>query len=483
MLFAADYPFISVDLDFRNSTLTDKCAPAIRIGPDAAECAAVAGHVVKSCYIPTSIGRIGLIGRSPADFFNVISDPATNLPGIDFVGGRNPKTNQPLLSAVPMVLAQVTKLEAMGVNIIVLLDHAQDFTSDPLSASLLTGIDVIVSAGSTGFFAQSSAFGPYNTLRPGAVPTTSYPVVQTDKNGDKVLVVNSDQQFQYVGHLMVEFDSAGKLLTWDGRSGPVAATEKAIALFTPPPEPNCDVEGILNILKATPSIKDAFTMIGKTVFPLNGARANVRNKETNLARLVADSTLWGGKAYAECNGLPTVDIAFKNGGGIRDSITGPNIIRLTIQAALAFDNKLRLVSLNGEQLLAAMENSVSRVPAADGRYPQTAGLFMEYDITKPGVEAAASLRLPSRVKTLKVDDLVLIEKFVPVDDLKCYNFTVATNSFLTTGGDGYNAFANGTILGETEMGEQDILEDYIVTKLAGQVNITEPPLKPRVVRL
>jgi 2',3'-cyclic-nucleotide 2'-phosphodiesterase (5'-nucleotidase family) len=483
MLFAAEFPFISVNLDFSNSTLTDDCAPAIRIGPDAKECAAVAGHVVNSCYIPTSIGRIGLIARSPADFFNVVDDPAKTLPGIDFVGGRDPETNQPLLSAVPMVAKQVSLLEDMGVNIIVLLDHAQDFTSDPLLTSLLSGIDVIVSAGSTGFFGQASPFGPYNTLRPGDEPTANYPVVQTDKNGDKVLLVNSDQQYLYVGHLIAEFDSVGKLITWDGRSGPIATTKEAIDLFTPVPEPNCDVEGILDTLKGTKAIKDAFTVVGETVFPLNGARADVRTKETNLARLVADSTLWAGNAYAKENNLTSVDIAFKNGGGIRDSITGPNIIRLTIQAALAFDNKQSLVSVNGEQLLAALENAVSRVPAGDGRYPQTAGMFMEYDVSKPGVEAAAALSKPSRVKTLKVDDVSLIEKFVPVDDLVCFNFTIVTNSFLATGGDGFNAFSNGTILGETEMGEQQILEEYIDTKLKGMVNITEPPKNPRVFRV
>jgi hypothetical protein len=107
MLFAAEYPFISVNLDFSGSNLTDPCAPPIRIGPDAIECSEVAGHVVKSCYISTSIGRIGLIARSPADFFNVVADPDTKLPGIDFFGGRDPVTNQPNVSAVGLVTEQV----------------------------------------------------------------------------------------------------------------------------------------------------------------------------------------------------------------------------------------------------------------------------------------------------------------------------------------------------------------------------------------
>ena len=55
--------------------------------------------------------------------------------------------NQPLSSASPMVLEQVDLLEEAGSDIIILLDHAQDWTTDPLAAEELRGIDVIVQAG------------------------------------------------------------------------------------------------------------------------------------------------------------------------------------------------------------------------------------------------------------------------------------------------------------------------------------------------
>lgn len=108
----------------------------------------------------------GLIARTPADFFNVIADPATTLPGLDFVGGRDPMTNQPLVSAVGQVLEQVAALEAQGIKRIVLLDHAQDFTADPLSATELRGIDIIVAAGSTGFMAPLTCCGKKTLPKP-----------------------------------------------------------------------------------------------------------------------------------------------------------------------------------------------------------------------------------------------------------------------------------------------------------------------------
>lgn len=197
-------------------------------------------------------------------------------------------------------------------------------------------------------------------------------------------------------------------------------------------------------------------------------------------------TIAGGNAYAEANGLPAIDIALKNGGGIRDSILGPSIIRLTIQAALAFDNKLALIEVTGGQLLAAMENAVSRVPSADGRFPQVANMKIVYDENKPGVESNETLATPSRIEYMSIikangTEDVLVENFVARNVLN-RTFTMATNSFLLTGGDGYAAFTVATELGETDIGEQQILEEYIVNTFNGTVIMQDPPATPRVLK-
>ena len=104
MLAAADYPFIAANLDFSQVRLQNRPdpddedipAPLIEIGIDGASVEFNAGKVVKSAYIDVNGERVGLIGRAPADFFNVIADPDNTLPGLDFVGGRHPDTNQPL---------------------------------------------------------------------------------------------------------------------------------------------------------------------------------------------------------------------------------------------------------------------------------------------------------------------------------------------------------------------------------------------------
>lgn len=482
MLQIADYPFLAVNLDFTNVMVGPTAAP-IQIGNDGSRCSRNAGKVLKSCWLQVGSHRIGLIGRAPADFFNVIEDPVNTLPGLDFFGGRDAQ-NQPRVSAVTQVLEQVALLERKGINKIFLLDHAQDFTGDPLSAQLLRGIDVIVAAGTTGFMARATARGPFNLLRPEDTPEADYPTVRTDSEGKRVLVINSDQQYRYVGNLIVTWNRRGEITKVDGRSGPVATTADAITalskVINDVVDPKRRLVRIFRELQSTPTIQNAFTVVGSTTFPLNGNRADVRSRETNLGRVAADSTLWFAR---QTN--PGVDVALKNGGGIRDTITGPSVTRLTIGAALAFDNRLSILELTGAQLLAAMENSVSRVPALDGRFPQIAGMTLEFDPSRPGIQGLATVTTPSRVRRLVITRAdgstdVLVDGFAVQGSLS-RTFILATNSFLTTGGDGYAAFAAATQLALTTVGEQEILERYITTALGGTVMEADPSATPRVV--
>lgn len=488
MLAAANYPFLSVNLDFSNVQTSEE-TPPIAIGPDASLCDSVAGMVTKSCYIDLGDDfLVGVIGRSPDEFFNVIEDPDVNLPGLEFVGGRDNETNTALLSAIPMVNEQVALLEAMGVNVIVLSDHAQDWTTDPLSANELRGIDVIVAAGASGFQASTLTTPPFNFLRPADEGNRAYPVALLDSENKTVLSVNSEQLYKYIGHLIVEFDDGGEVVTWDmDRSGPIATTSEAVdllrtylndtSLMTIP-----EVRTLLDELLATPTIMDTFEEIGTTSSALIGERADVRSRETNLGRIAADSTLWQANNYPNVS-VP-VDVALKNGGGIRDSITGPAIIRLTIRSALAFDNTLTIVELTGGQMIAAMENSVSRFPSLDGRFPHVSGMMLEFDESKPGVQGSVSLETPSRIKTLVITKAggmedTLISNYQAQGDLS-RTFVMATNSFLATGGDGYSSFDAGNFLGETDIGEQEILEKYIEVELGGVVDVADPPPNARV---
>ena len=495
MLATANYPFIAANLEFSDVELADGTTP-IEIGVDGASVEENAGKVCRSAHVEIGGERIGLIGRAPADFFNIVADPDTTLPGLDFVGGRDGATNQPIESALGQVLEQVDLLKARGIDKIILLDHAQDFTADPLSAQNLRDIDILVTAGSTGFMASAEVTGPFNLLREGDTAETAYPTERTDMDGNTVLVVNSDQLYSYVGQLIVCFDLEGRIESFDTRSGPVATTSDASALLGDELgldgscAPNNRTVEIWDAISSTPLISDLFEVVGTTTGPLNGTRADVRSRETNLGVLAADSTLWFARQFVEGEGKPVeVDVALKNGGGIRADIIGPNITRLAIGTALAFDNRLAILELTAEELLATMENAVSRFPATDGRFPHVAGMTVVFDPSQPGMEGMASLSTPSRIVALEVEradgsiDLV-VDAGVLVGD-PGRTFGLATNNFLATGGDGYAALRAvaddpAREVCETAAGEQQILAEYITGPLGGEVDIPDPTTGPRV---
>ena len=531
MLAIAEYPFVAANLDFSMVVTSPSSAP-ITIAEDAGKCSDAAGAVTKSCYIEVDDDVIvGIIGRAPNDLFLV-----TNAAGVKYVDGIGSEDFQPLESAVGQVLKQVDLLEEQGASVIILLDHAGDLTDDSLlSTGSLRGIDIIVAAGSTGFLGQNDdPVGPFNLLREGDSRTASYPIVQSDMEGKPLLVVSTDPFYRYIGHLIVDFDKDGNILTWDGRSGPIATTEDAVDLLNETlgsmdiiggdtgkgskggkgskvgkgnkggkgskggkggkdtdekenSSPGLSVRQILDDLLATPIVLSNLNVVGTTAKPLNGFRDDVRTRETNLGRLVAESSIWAAQAFVDANGPPvTIDMALKNGGGFRDSISGPRISEADVNNALRFDNKLAIIELSATQLLAALENAYSRWPFDFGGFAQLAGLRVTFDASNTALQRLTSLSTPSRVvEMVQIDSMGTVVDNIVVGGVlqgdPSRTFIMATNDFLATGGDGYVSFAEGSNLGTTTLGEQQILQDYISIELGGNINISDPPTPPNVI--
>ena len=118
-----------------------------------------------------------------------------------------------------------------------------------------------------------------------------------------------------------------------------------------------------------------------------------------------------------------MDAAIMNGGGIRGGKIfepGTAITRRDILSELPFGNHLVTVDIKGRALWNDLENGLSRLPAAAGRFPQVSGLRIEFDPQRPP---------GSRVLSIAVGDK-------PLDPDRTYR--VATNDFMTRGGDDYS---------------------------------------------
>lgn len=164
--------------------------------------------------------------------------------------------------------------------------------------------------------------------------------------------------------------------------------------------------------------------------PLNGVRADVRSRETNVGNLLADSFVDTVEADLTLDG-PIVGL--QNGGGIRNDAVipaGPISVLDTFDIA-PFDNFVAVIeNVAPADLLAAVEHGLEGLPAPQGYFAQwSQELVAEYDASQPA---------GSRVVNLTVEDTPYVVNGVlqagvpPVD--------IATIDFLAAGNDDYDMF-------------------------------------------
>jgi len=166
--------------------------------------------------------------------------------------------------------------------------------------------------------------------------------------------------------------------------------------------------------------------IGKTRTALDTRKASVRGRETAFGDFIAD-------AMRTATGA---DLAIINGGAIRgDRLypAGATLTRGDILAELPFDDRLVVIELSGADVMAILENAVSRIGRDDGRFGQISGARIVVRADKaPG----------ARIETITIGGAPLA-----LDR----TYRVATIDFLGRGKDGYSAFSRGgTVIGEVD---------------------------------
>jgi 2',3'-cyclic-nucleotide 2'-phosphodiesterase (5'-nucleotidase family)/predicted AlkP superfamily phosphohydrolase/phosphomutase len=139
------------------------------------------------------------------------------------------------------------------------------------------------------------------------------------------------------------------------------------------------------------------------------------------------------------------DFAITNSGGLRADLTCPTtdnpddfcppytpppypITRGQVLGVLPFGNTVATVDVSGVELKQALENGVSLMPAANGRFPQVSGLCLTYDIA-----ASVGNRLTSVVR--QAADGMCTGPAVDLTAAATYH--LAVNDFMAAGGDGY----------------------------------------------
>lgn len=145
---------------------------------------------------------------------------------------------------------------------------------------------------------------------------------------------------------------------------------------------------------------------------------NKSGDNSNLGNLLADYTFEGAAEWAKDNGIPSVDAALINVGGIRSSIGKGDILTKHIYEIMPFENEVIIVKMKGSDL---------------------SGLFQYYLKTQKN-NPVSHLYIETD-NGMNVKELVNGKLVEPNKD-----YYIATSDYLALGGDNMSFFAKGKMI-------------------------------------
>ncbi|MBS7542959.1 ExeM/NucH family extracellular endonuclease [Ancylobacter oerskovii] len=522
----ADFAYVSANLDFANDSamkgLADNSLGGTAGDLAGQEASSVKGKVAPWVTVTEGGEKIGILGATTQILERISSPSGTEVNGFPKAGEAGDGTTE--IDDMELLAAQlqpiIDEMIASGINKIILQSHLQQLDNEKQLATLLEGVDIILSAGSHTRLGDADdeavAFPGHD-----ANFADTYPLPVENAEGKTTLIVNTDSEYTYLGRLVVDFDENGDIIADSltanqSINGAYASTDENVAEAWGTTVENLEetafaegtkgdqVQDVAEAVDAVIASKDG-NVFGYTDVYLEGERTFVRNQETNLGNLTADANA---HAAREAVGDEPFIVSLKNGGGIRSQIgtvepaTGDKVppaanpdadkpagavSELDTENALRFDNKLMMFDTTPEGLLNIL-NWGAGLSANNGGFPQIGGVRFSFnpdlpgnDGTTPGsrIQDIALIDENGNFLALIVDDGVVVEGAPEV-------ISVVTLSFTANGGDGYPVKQNaenfryllddGTLSAPVDptldftlpantptntMGEQQAFEDYM----------------------
>lgn len=328
----------------------------------------------------------------------------------------------------------VNQARQEGADYVVVLSHLGDITDNdhPTSLSLIaqtTGIDVVLDAHSHSYIPDTLI---YNEI------------------GHPVLMSSTGTKFQGVGVLTFSTDG-----TFNTR---VESLENVV--------PDSDTQAFVNEINQKVE-EEGNTVIGKSEISLpthttTGIRM-VRDRETAIGNYCTDAFRI----------VLDTDIAFINGGGIRDSISRGDITFNDLKAVFPFGNTASIGSMTGDQLLDVLEFSVSKLPEESGEFMHVSGLKFEVDasIPSPVLTDENGLFVGVGNNSRRVSNVQILNKEGNYEPIEInHTYTIAGFNYHLEDGGG-QGILNGANLIASDMGQDiEILSIYMQQYLEGTID-------------
>ncbi len=366
--------------------------------------------------------------------------------GID-IANKTKRSSSPFettefLDEVATAQSAIDELTDMGVDKIVLVTHYQ-YANDIELASMVDGVDVIVGGDSHTLLGDFEQFG----LTSGG----AYPTQVTDKSGRPVCIVQAWQYSAIVGELHVDFDRYGHVAGCEGTphlllgdslvvddvelAGQDLADAMAVidaadelSIVTPDADAETvltgfadDVDALAAVAIATVTEDLCLERIpgqGRSAIP--GCTALTAENGGDIQQLVAEA--FRTMSFES-------DIALQNAGGVRIDIPAGPMSIADAYELLPFANTLVNLEMTGAQIKASLEEGIENAVMPDGStgaYPYAAGLRFDVDLNQPAGSRVSNLEYQAKGS----------DTWVAFDLTATY--TVVTNNFQASGGDGYD---------------------------------------------
>lgn len=295
-------------------------------------------------------------------------------------------------------------------HFVILLSH-QGFSNDLKTAKKFPEIDLIIGGHShtklsKGIFVPANDSDDSND--------------SNDSNDSGVWVFQSGQWGKYLGLIEIE-------ITRDSQKPVMRVIDSGLISVDESIKEDGEFKKII-AEKAAGFKKMVKKKIGETSVILDGERGRIRVEETNLGNLTADVIRAFGKT----------DIAFQNAGAIRSSIRGPEVKVEDVLNCFPFSDEVVTLKLKGSDI----EKLFSIIASAPrdghyGGYLQISGMKVVYNNNK--------------VRDITINN-------TPLDRTRIY--TVATNAFLTQGGDGLTILRDNKWLYRTGVLVSDLVIEH-----------------------
>ena len=395
--------------------------------------------------------------------------------GID-IAQKTKVSSQPLdttqfLDEVETAQQYIDELTAQGIDKIGLVTH-YGYQNDLDLAAAVSGVDFIVGGDSHTLLGD---FGQY-----GLSPEGPYPTTTVNADGNPVCVAQAWQYSNIVGELNVHFDGDGTVVDCTGdanlllgsvieNEGGVSQADIDAALAADDQldvvTPDAAVEALIATFAGDVDILAA-EQIGTATEDLCLARFPYESRSQictpaevpnggHIQQLVTDAFL--ARAFR-------ADIALQNSGGVRIDIPAGPVTIADAYTLLPFANTLFEIELTGAEIVLALEQGLANPldnGGSSGAYPYGAGIRWDVDTTAAFGDRFSNVEVRPKGAT----------EWSPIDPAATY--VVVANSFMATGGDGYQVLADAVEDGrgvDTGLDYAQSFIDYVIDDAGGTIS-------------